>query len=519
MFRRAAALACGLVVVGIGSSLRAVRAEPAVSDANRSCEALAGAALEGATIVSARMVAAGAFAPPSGGGRSDPVLFNRLPPFCRVEAVLRPTKASEIGAEVWLPADNWNGKFQAVGNGGWLGSISYPALARAVWRGYAAASTDTGHRGDTAAFALESPEKLVDFAWRGVHLTTVFAKAVVGEFYKRAPRYSYWNGCSSGGRQGLKEAQRFPDDFDGIVAGAPANNWVNQKVAHILLQQQVNRDETTRIPSSKYPALHRAVLEACDGLDGVRDGVLEDPRRCTFDPAVLACKGADGPDCLTAPQVATARALYSPVVQPTTKAEIFPGLMPGTEMSWDTPAGPQPRATQLDLLTYVVFRDPKWNYKTFDVDRDYPRALKTDAEGSTTAATDPDLTPFVRRGGKLLLYHGWADPNIMPLNTVHYYEAVTRALGGTARADDSVRLFMIPGMGHCSGGEGTDTFDMIGALEQWVERGQAPTRISASRVRNGIVERTRPLCPFPQSAHYTGQGSTDDERNFVCAAR
>jgi feruloyl esterase len=210
--------------------------------------------------------------------------------------------------------------------------------------------------------------------------------------------------------------------------------------------------------------------------------------------------------------------LYSPVVDPKTRREIFPGLLPGTELSWDTPAGPEPRATQIDLLTYVVFKDPKWNYRTFDVERDLPLALNIDAEGSTTAATDPDLSAFMKRRGKLLLYHGWADPNIMAMNTVNYYEAVVRSLG-KGRADEGVRLFMVPGMGHCSGGDGTDTFDALGALEQWVEHGQPPERIVASRVHNAVVERTRPLCAYPRVTRYTGQGSTDNERNFVCAER
>jgi feruloyl esterase len=520
---RAVAAACCLAGIGIfasiGTSAHRASASMAGEAAPRSCKALKSLTLENTTIVSALPVATGQFTPPGREGRSDPALFSSLPSFCRVEAVLRPTGDSEIGVEVWLPAEGWNGKFQAVGNGGWSGSISYPALARAVARGYAAASTDTGHKGDRAAFALGSPEKLIDFAWRGVHLTAVRGKAIVDGFYGSAPKFSYWNGCSSGGRQGLKEAQRFPEDFDGIVAGAPANNWVKQKVAHIVVQQQVNRDATTKIPASKYRALHKAVLDACDQLDGVRDGVLEDPRKCSFDPAVLTCKGADGPECLTSTEVATAKMLYAPVVDPKTKVEIFPGLQPGTELSWETPAGPEPRATQIDLLTYVVFKNPKWDYKTFDVERDLPLALKIDATGSTTAATDADLSPFVRRGGKLLLYHGWADPNIMAMNTVNYYGAVVKAIGGKAAADQSVRLFMVPGMGHCSGGDGTDTFDAIGALERWVERKQPPARIEASRVRNGVVERTRPLCAYPQVARYAGQGSTDEARNFVCAER
>ena len=350
-----------------------------------------------------------------------------------------------------------------------------------------------------------------------MHLTAVQSKAIIKAHFGSAPTFWYWNGCSSGGKQGLKEAQRFPEDFDGIIAGAPANNWVNQKVAHILVQQAVHKDPDATIPASKYPLLHTAVLQACDRLDGVADGVLEDPRACSFDPGGLACSGADAPTCLTTKQVATARMLYAPATVPSTGEVVFPGLAPGTELSWDTQAGPEPRATQIDLLTYVVFKDPKWDYRTFDPEAGLALARKIDAEGSTTAATDPNLAPFFERGGKLLLYHGWADPNIMAMNTINYYNSVAKTLGGVEKVHDSMRLFMVPGMGHCNGGDGPNNFDMVTAMEQWVEQGKAPSRLVASRVKGDVVTRTRPLCAFPQVAKYTGTGSTDEEANFVCS--
>jgi feruloyl esterase len=462
------------------------------------------------------VVAAGGFSPPAEGNGNATATFETLPAFCRVEATLMPSSDSDIRVEVWLPVSDWNGKLQAVGNGGWQGSISYEALGRALSRRYAAASTDTGHQGGRASFAIGHPEKLTDFSYRAVHEMTVAAKAIVASHYGTAPRKSYWNGCSSGGRQGLKEAQQFPDDFDGIIAGAPANNWVRQKAANIAIQQVVHRDAASEIPATKYPLIHEAMLQACDRLDGVPDGVLENPLQCSFDPNVLVCQGADASSCLTPQQVATARALYAPVTNPRTGAEIFPGLPRGTELGWNTPAGPEPRPTQWDLWAYVVFQDPQWDYRTLDLDRDVALAEKMDAEVVRTAAVDPDLQPFFSRGGKLLMYHGWADPNIVATNSVNYYRSVVQSLGGVEHVDDSFRLFMVPGMGHCRGGKGTDTFDMVGALERWVELGEAPARIEASRVRDGVVDRTRPLCPYPKVAAYLGSGSPDQSANFEC---
>jgi feruloyl esterase len=500
-----------VLLAGLGAASPAVAAEA-------NCEAVKSLTLPAASITAATVVGAGAFVPP---GQVSPALtaeFARLPAFCRVTATLAPSADSDIRIEVWMPASGWNGKFQAVGNGGWAGSISYPALARALARGYATASTDTGHRGGRASFAIGHPEQVIDFAHRAVHEMTVSAKAAIEARYGARPRYSYWNGCSTGGRQGLKEAQRYPEDFDGIVAGAPANSWVNQKVAHIVLQQAMHKDAEADIPASKYPALHAAALAACDTLDGVADGVLENPLACSFDPGVLACTGTETAACLTPKQVASARMVYSPIRHPRTSEEVFPGLAKGTELNWDLPAGPEPRPTQIDLLTYVVFKDPKWDYKTFDFESGLALAHKVDEE-SATAAVDPDLRPFVSRGGKLLLYHGWADANIMAMNTVNYYTKVVDVLGGVGRAQSSVRLFMVPGMEHCGGGDGPDTFDALSALEQWVEQGVPPTRMTASRLRGGVVDRTRPLCAYPQVATYRGTGSTDDAASFTCAVR
>jgi feruloyl esterase len=316
----------------------------------------------------------------------------------------------------------------------------------------------------------------------------------------------------------LKEAQRYPQDFDGIVAGAPASNWTGRAAQSLWVAQAVHKDEASYIPPAKYASIHRAVLAACDALDGVEDSVLENPRRCNFDLKILECKGADSPDCLTAPQVEAARKIYSPSINPRTKQVLYPGLERGSELGWATWGGAQPLSIGLDYFKYVVFENPNWDFRTLDFDADVARAEKLD--GARINATDPNLRPFFARGGKLIQYHGWNDPQISPGNSVDYYNSVLDALGGAGKVQGGYRLFMVPGMGHCGGGEGTSTFDMVSALEQWVEEKKPPTRIIASRNRNdGKVDRTRPLCPYPQIAVYNGTGSTDDAANFVCRNR
>ena len=419
---------------------------------------------------------------------------------CRVAATLTPTSDSDIKIQVWMPVSGWNGKYQAVGNGGWSGSINTRAMAAAVQRGYAASSTDTGHSGGSASFAFGHPEKLIDYAYRSEHLMAVTAKAVIAAFYGKGPRLSYWNGCSAGGKQALKEAQMYPDDFDGIVAGAPAANWTGRAGQSMWVALAVHKDEASYIPPAKYAAIHAAVLKACDSLDGVEDGVLENPRLCKFDPEALLCKSGDGPDCLTAAQVEAARKIYS-------RSSRYAGLERGSELGWGTWAGPRPFQIGVDYFRYIVHEDPNWDFRGMDFERDTARAEKLDSRRIN--ATDPNLKPFFARGGKLIQYHGWNDPQIAPGNSVDYFESV-------ARAPESYRLFMVPGMAHCGGGEGTSTFDMLAALEQWVEEKKAPERVIASRVRAGKAERTRPLCPYPQVAVYKGTGSTDEAESFAC---
>jgi feruloyl esterase len=473
------------------------------------CEPLKTLPLSNATITAVEVVAAGAQAPGRGrGGAAAP-----LPAHCRVAATLTPSADSQIEMELWLPAENWNGKFLAVGNGGWAGTISFDAMATGLRRGYATASNDTGHKGGSASFALGHPEKLVDFGYRAMHEMAVQSKALIQAFYKRAPQLSYYQGCSTGGRQGMMAAQRYPEDFDAIIAGAPVYNVVHLNVSQVSLQVGMLKNASSLVPAEKRTLFANAVVAACDPRDGVKDGIISEPRACRFDPAVLACKAGDGPDCLTAAQVANARSAYLPV---TTKsgALVYPGRSPGFESGWRIPT-PGTALNPLfgDMPRYVGRQDPNWDPMTFDLETDLALALKNAA---FIEAGDPDLAKFKARGGKLLLYHGWADPGPAPENTINYYDAVNRTLGG--RQDDWMRLFLMPGVGHCGGGVGPDQADFLGALERWKEQGVAPGQIVATRGagRGGQTPMSRPLCPHPQVARYKGTGSTDEAGNFSC---
>ncbi len=484
-----------------------------------SCEDLASIKLPDTTITLAQTVAAGEFVPPAapggrGGFPGQADLFKSLPAFCRVAATLKPSSDSDIKVEVWLPASGWNGKFEAEGNGGWAGVVSIPQMAAALRRGYATASTDTGHVGGTGSFAPGHPEKLADFGYRAVHEMTVKAKAIVNAYYGNAPKLSYWNGCSSGGREGLKEAQKFPSDFDGIIAGAPANYWTHLVTQSIWIGQAVHQEEASFIPQTKYRLIHDAALEACDARDAVKDGVIESPTQCKFDPAVLQCKAGDAATCLTSAQVEAARKIYAPATNPRTREVIFPGLMPGSEMGWAGLAGPQPLSIATDHFKYVVFNDPSWDYKKLNFDSDV--ALTDKVDNGLINATDTNLKAFFSHGGKIIQYHGWNDQLISPLNSINYYQSVEKAMGGAGKVKHSYRLFMAPGMNHCAGGDGPSSFDAVKAIEEWVEKGQAPERIIASHMMNGNADRTRPLCAYPQVAAYKGSGSTDDAANFVC---
>jgi feruloyl esterase len=486
------------------------------SVASTSCETLASLSLKDTTITAASTVAAGAFRPPAA-GPSGGEEFKSLASFCRVAATLRPSPDSDIKVEVWLPSAGWNGKFQAVGNGGWAGTIGYAAMGRALAHGYATSSTDTGHAGGSASFALGHPEKLADYAYRSEHEMTVKAKAIIDAFYGAGPKFSYWNGCSTGGRQALTEAQRFPDDFDGIIAGAAANPKTHLDAWRIWMAQAMFKDEASVIPVTKFSMIHNAVLAACDAIDGLKDGLIDDPTKCHFDPKVLECKSGDAPGCLTAAQVIAAQVVMSPAKDRKSMTEIFPGFQPGTELGWERMlSGPDPYATAVDQFKYIVFGNPHWDWRTFDLERDV--AMADEKSQGTLSSIDPNLTAFARHGGKLLMYHGWSDQDIAPKASINFYLRTLEATSAGAGNSNWIRLFMVPGMGHCGGGEGPNTFDMMTALEPWVEQRTIPGRVVAAHRSEGKVDRTRPLCAYPQVARYTGTGSIDEAANFVCTA-
>ncbi len=500
--------------------------------APRTCDSLTTLSLPDTTITSAALVS-GTFTPPAG----KPI--EALPSFCRVVGVIRPTNDSHITFEVWLPATGWNGKFQGVGNGGFAGSIGYPSLARAVERGYAAASTDTGHTGSAidASWALGHPEKVVDFGHRAIHEMTMKAKAVVTAFYGEGPRRAYFASCSNGGRQALMEAQRYPDDYDGIVAGAPAAAWTRIMLGFAWNVQALS-DPAAHIPPESLPAIERAVVAACDARDGVPDGVLAAPDRCDFDPKTLVCTGTASPDCLTAPQAeALARVLSGPRARD--GRVLARGFPPGAETGeggwggWITGAKPGASVQAAFLrgtLAHMVFDRADYDPLTFDIERD---AAAAEARiGRVLNATNPDLSAFRKRGGKLILFHGWNDPALSAHETIDYYQAVRARLGGDV--DDFTRLYLVPGLQHCIGGPGATytgglgvplgdaDHDISAALERWVEDGVAPASLVATQppdlAKPGPVPATprRRICPYPQAATFSGTGSPDDIAAWSC---
>ena len=509
-----------------------------------SCAKLAGLKIPDATVMLAQTIAAGTFAGPPApfSGMDVSTLYKSLPAFCRVVAEAKPTVDSDIKLEVWLPALDWNGKLQSLGNGGFAGLIDYPELGSAMSKGYAATATDTGHTGSPvdATWALGHPEKVVDFGHRGIHEMTRVAKELVRTFYGKAAQHSYFAGCSDGGREALMEAQRYPADYDGILAGAPANYWTALLSTAASDTQALTLDPASFIPQAKIPAIAAAVNAACDELDGVRDGILNDPRQCPFDPATIQCKaGKDSDKCLTAPQAAALKAIYAGP-HDGHGHHVFPGFLPGAEDGqggwgiWIT--GPAPAKSLMAFFgigyfSNMVYEKSDWDYKTFTVDA----GLKLAEEKTAGAlnATDANLKAFQARGGKLILYHGWDDPAIPALNSVNYYQSVLAKMG-QRDADSFLRLYMVPGMQHCDGGPGADSFGQDGklifddpphsvdaALEQWVETGKVPSTIIASRyVDDDKVhpKMTRPLCAYPQAAKYKGSGDTNDAANFVCEA-
>jgi hypothetical protein len=521
----------------------------AAAQNGNSCESLAKLSLTNAKVTSATMVGTGAFTPPAAGTpwlAGDPDFYKTLPAFCRVTVTATPSADSDIKIEVWLPESGWNGKFQGNGNGGFAGEIDYGELARRMSHGYATANTDTGHaaQGTDARWALGHPEKVVDFGHRAVHEMTVVGKAVTTAYFGSGPKHNYFAGCSNGGRQALMEAQRYPADYDGILAGAPANYWTHLLSAALYNAKATTVDPASYIPMSKLPAIAHAVVEACDAKDGVKDGILNDPRQCRFEAKSMLCKSGDSESCLTEKQAIALEKLYAGPVD-SHGHRIFPGYLPGGEEGgggwgvWIT--GQEPGKSLIfafgnGYFSNILYGDANWNYKTANFDQAVADADNKSA--SILNATDSDLQPFTSRGGKLLMYHGWDDAAISAVNSVNYYSEVMAKLGAK-EADASVRLYMLPGVQHCAGGPGPDAFGEPGtpqsddsgssvtaALERWVEKGTAPSQIIATKYAEGQgpvpdfskPKMTRPLCPYPQIATYKGTGDTNDAANFACGA-
>jgi feruloyl esterase len=429
-----------------------------------------------------------------------------IPAHCRVQVVLKPTSDSLINMEMWLPSQNWNGKFMGVGNGGFAGSIQGRTgdMPTALRLGYATAGTDTGHQESGGEWAIGHPEKMKDFAYRSTHEMTVKAKQIIKAFYDENAKYSYFKGCSTGGRMAVMEAQRYPDDYDGIIAGALANRHIHMWTAGVARNIDLSRRPEGNLPAQKAALVNQLVMGTCDAL---KEGFLNNPRQCKVDFSKLLCPaGQDNATCLTAAQMKTVDTFYGGVK--TSKGElIFSGQALGNPIGALRGTNQSPGGT-FDIVR-IAFNEPNLDWKKFDLDRDMPIIDK--AIGYVDAV-NPDLGKFKSSGGKLLLYHGWSDTGITPETTIWYYDSVLKKMG--QNQSNWMRLFMVPGMGHCGNGPGVNSLDTISTLEKWVEKGIAPEQIMGTSA-SGL---TRPLCPYPQYAEYKGSGNLKDAANWVCKA-
>ena len=478
----------------------------------QTCTGLRNAELDNAVVTSATVVAEGPFNPPSGtqGAPGATQSTEPLPEHCRVVLELRPGDESLINAELWLPMADWNGKFMAIGNGGWAGSIQgYGDMQRALRSGYATAASDNGSAADNpnGMFALGAPERLVDFAYRSIHEMTVKSKDLLSSFYSQPAELSYYNGCSTGGRQGLMAAQRYPADFDGIIAGAPANRHIRMHIAQSYETMHVNWHPQTAIPEATASMVNEAVMAKCDVLG---EGFISNPQQCSFDFSALQCDaGSNSDSCLSPAQLQTVETYYSGV-RNSQGEEIFAGRALSVPLPPMPVTNEAPNPFLFDTIRILGFEDPDYDWRTFNLDRDVPYI---DSKVGFVDANDPDLSAFAARGGKLLMYHGWEDPGITPQNTIDYYISVLQTMGGDQ--SDWMRLFMVPGMGHCRGGDGPHTFELFSVLEAWREDGRAPEQIMARNPQSGLE---RPLCAYPAEAVYDGSGNLNDSANWSCEA-
>ncbi|MCX6032767.1 MAG: tannase/feruloyl esterase family alpha/beta hydrolase [Chloroflexi bacterium] len=448
-------------------------------------------------------------------GPYEQVQIDRI--ICRVTGRIAPS----INFELWLPLTTgdkpWNGRFNGVGNGGLAGYIRYSRMLAALKNGYATAGTDTGHQADATdgRWMVGHPELLVDFSYRAIHEMTLDAQAVILAYYGQGPQYSYFTGCSGGGQQALAEAQRYPADYDGLVAGAPANYRTHSWPGEIWPPYVTHRSAENVIPAGKLSTIYQGALAACDANDGLVDGVISDPLHCRFDPAVLLCQGQDGADCLTAGEVDSVRLIYAGLNDPTTGEQFWPGLEPGSEVGWIGWGAllPEPFDLPLAYFKYLLFAENSgWDWKSFNFTDPQDFAILTDADaryGPILNAINPDLSTFQALGGKLIMYHGWADQQVAPRNSINYYNSVVSTMGSEAETQEFLRLYMVPGMMHCGSGTGPPLFDTLAAVRQWVEQGIAPAEMVS-------LDGARLLCLYPQVARYTGDGSTNDTKDFAC---
>lgn len=465
-----------------------------------SCKNLDSQLIRSGSITATELIEAGRFEPAS----NNSEIYSELGVFCRVSAVLSPVAGSNIEIEVWLPTENWNNKLVAVGNGGFAGVISYDALAEALTEGFAAVSTDTGHQGGTPDFLLDNVT-LTDFAYRSIHEMTVAAKALVTDFYAIAPRLTYFNGCSTGGRQALTAAQRYPDDFDGIVAGAPANSTLRMTMQQLWNSRIVNDTPGLDLSEDDFMLINSAMLAACDGLDGLEDRIIENPAMCNAELTSIAG--------LSELEIEAIQKIYQGAVNPASGELIYPGFAKGSELGWTAMVNRQPFAYSNAMQALVVNQDADWDFMDLDYARDLA-GLDERVNALGMQAIDPDISDFINNGGKLLLYHGWNDPLISPFNSINYYNEVQASV--RLNTEDSVRLFMMPGVNHCRGGNGFDTWSKLRVIDAWRESGEAPDRINAARFENNGVMSTRPLCAYPQVAVYTGGEESTHAASFQC---
>jgi feruloyl esterase len=489
------------------------------------CADLAKLSLPNATITMAYPVQAGAFTPPAparagagGAGGANP--FANLPAFCRVQATLRPSADSDIKMELWMPvAASWNGKFRGTGNGGLGGGAAVNAnpLGNGVRLGYATAGNNTGHEGDSS-YAIDHPEKIKDFGYRAAHEMTVASKALIKAYYDTPLQYSVTAEGGGGTIAALSAAQRYPEDYDVIAVTGMSSYLSRHTFGQMWYWQATHKDEASYIPADRYPVLHQAALNACDGNDGLKDGLISNPETCKFDPAIVQCKAAGAPNCLTATQVEAARKIYSGPINPRTKQEIYSPMYPGSELGWGQLAGgAQPLGIPVEFFKYFVFKDPTWDYKTRPVNFDSDVVLADKPEIAPVNAVDPDLRKFFARGGKLLLVDGWNDTSVPPKVAIDYYKAVLTKTGAK-QVRESMRFFMVPGMGHGPGtaGEENLNYDALAVIEQWKQTGKAPEELTFDHYKNGTMVGKRLVCQYPKVPTYKGSGNTEDPASFVC---